>query len=595
MDGKPYALLVAILALLTLACPSGAGAAIVAAGSNFTVAIESDGSLWAWGSNSSGQLGVPTTTTSETTPTQIGNGTTWSAVSAGSDFVVALQSNGTMWAWGDDTDSQLGDGGTTTQTSPEQIATGWTWIAVAAGSDFAVAVRSDGTLWAWGSNNYGQIGNGTTSTTPVTTITQIGNGTTWSAVSAGSDFVVALQSNGTMWAWGDNGLGQLGTGSSAAYLTTPYQIAAGTTWIAVSAGQDFAVAIRSDFTLWAWGNNGSYQLGNGTTTNAPTPTQIAPGTTIATSTTWIAVAAGQAFAVAVQFGNTLWGWGVNGSGQLGTSSNASASIPTQAGSAATWLSVAAGSDFALGLQSDGTLWAWGDNDSGQLGDGTTTSETSPEFILSGFTVGPTVVATIPVNGATNVEVDSSMQVTFSEAMDPTSITPATFTINKGVTGTVTYDPSTNTATFTPSSNLSHYTLYTATITTGVMDTSGNNMAANYTWTFTTETKHEHCFIATAAYGSYLDPHVAVLRAFRDNYLLTNRPGRSFVDFYYRHSPPLARLITRHPALRTMTRWALTPVVYGVMYPFLFGFIPPLSFVWICVKKGRRRRRKIREG
>jgi len=226
-----------------------------------------------------------------------------------------------------------------------------------------------------------------------------------------------------------------------------------------------------------------------------------------------------------------------------------------------------------------------------LGNGTTAGTSTPEQILSGFTVGPTVTSTVPANGATDVEVDSSMQVTFSEAMDPTSITTATFTLNRGVTGSVGYDASTNTATFTPSSNLDYYTLYTATITTGVKDTSGNNMAADYTWTFTTETrKTKPCFIATAAYGSSLEPHVAVLRAFRDTYLLTNRAGRSFVGFYYQYSPPLANLIARHPGLRTVTRWALTPVVYGIMHPFVFGLIPPLFFVWIYLEKGRRRRK-----
>jgi hypothetical protein len=120
------------------------------------------------------------------------------------------------------------------------------------------------------------------------------------------------------------------------------------------------------------------------------------------------------------------------------------------------------------------------------------------------------------------------------------------------------------------------------------------MAANYTWTFTTGGKSS-CFIATAAYGSSLEPHVAVLRAFRDNYLLTNRAGRSFVRFYYRCSPPLANLIARHPGLRMMTRWALTPIVYGVLYPFVFGLVPPLSFGWIYLEKKRRKRRNIREG
>jgi hypothetical protein len=288
---------------------------------------------------------------------------------------------------------------------------------------------------------------------------------------------------------------------------------------------------------------------------------------------------------------TLWAWGDNSSGQLGNGTTTGVTIPTGIATGTTWSAVAAGSNFAVGVSFAGGLWTWGNNSSSQLGDGTTTNATSPEQITSGFSVLPTVTSTVPANGATDVERDSSIQVTFSQAMDPTSITTATFTLNRGVTGVVTYDPLTNTATFTPSGNLDTYTLYTATITTGVRNTAGNNMAAGYTWTFTTETrKTRPCFIATAAYGSSLEPHVAALRAFRDTYLLTNKAGRSFVDFYYRYSPPLAKLIARHPGLRTVTRWALTPVVYGVMHPFVFGLVPLLSFVWICLKKGSRRRR-----
>jgi alpha-tubulin suppressor-like RCC1 family protein len=590
MHGKSYALVVAVLALLTLVGLSDAGAATIAAGSNFTVALKSDGSLWAWGANGSGQLGIGSTTSAMTPTEQTGTTiTNWTAVAAGSDFTVAIASDGTLWAWGDDTNSRLGDGGTANQTSPVQISSS-VWLAVSAGSNFAVAIRSDGTLCAWGSNASGQLGVLPSTVGSEPTPTPIDSVTTWSAVAAGSDFVVALQSNGTMWAWGDNSIGQVGSGVASSTPSLPVQIGTDRTWKAVAAGSSFAVAIALDGTLWTWGSNGSGQLGNGTSSGVTTtPTQVGSGTT------WSAVAAGSDFAVALQSNGSLWAWGDNGSGQLGIGPGAPASeaTPTALTTSTTWSAVAAGSDFAVAVASDGGLWTWGDNSSYELGDGTTTSQSAPESIMSGFNVRPTVTSTVPADGATDVEIDSTIQVTFSEAMDPTSLTTATFVFSPAVAGAVVYDPSTFTATFIPSGNMPSQTAFTATITTGVRDVNGNNMAANYTWSFTTETKKPRCFIATAAYGSSLDYHVAALRAFRDNYLLTNRAGRSFVDFYYRYSPPLARIIARHPALRAMTRWALTLVVYGVMHPLVCGFIPPLSFVWIYLEK-RRRRRKVRE-
>jgi hypothetical protein len=349
--------------------------------------------------------------------------------------------------------------------------------------------------------------------------------------------------------------------------------------------------VQSNGTLWTWGNNVTGQLGNGSNTSTNAPGQI--GTTLTSGgIIFTAVAAGNDFALAFASTGVLYSWGDNTNGRLGIgTTGGSTNTPTQVSSSETWTAVTAGSNFAVATASDGSLWAWGNNDSGQLGDGSTTSQVSPEQIISsGLAVFINVTTTVPLGGATDVEVDKPISVTFGTAIDPTTLTTSTFFLTPSMAGAISYDSTTNTATFTPSSDLSHFTNYTATITTAVTDTSGNHLAGNYTWTFQTENKHKYsCFIATAAYGSYLDPHVAVLRAFRDDYLLKTWAGRDFVGLYYRFSPPVARVIAKHAALRMITRWLLTPLVYGLAYPFTLIFALPLFLAALFIGKGARKR------
>ena len=164
VDRKFYVLPAVILQLLICIGPSKAWAKTIAAGPNFALAIASGGSLYAWGANGSGQLGNGTLTSSNS-PVQIATGTTWSAVAAGSNFSVAIKSDGTLWAWGNNATGQLGIDPTTTSSSPTPVQIGnvTIWSDIAAGTDFAVARRSDGTLWAWGNNANGQLGIGSTS------------------------------------------------------------------------------------------------------------------------------------------------------------------------------------------------------------------------------------------------------------------------------------------------------------------------------------------------------------------------------------------------------------------------------------------------
>jgi YVTN family beta-propeller protein len=186
---------------------------------------------------------------------------------------------------------------------------------------------------------------------------------------------------------------------------------------------------------------------------------------------------------------------------------------------------------------------------------------------------PMVISTSPIAGALLVATDAVIKATFSKDMDASTINAGTFTMSGGVNGSVTYNATTKTATFTPSTSLAESTTYTATITTGVKDSMGANMVDNFTWNFTTGSgSSTSCFIATAAYGSPLDPHVTVLRNFRDKYLLANQIGKTFCQFYYRHSPPIADFIRRHEKMKAVTRWVLEPIIYVIEYPFTLVFI-----------------------
>ena len=318
------------------------------------------------------------TTTEHNSPEQIGTDTNWVSASAGSCHTVAIKSDGTLWAWGDNSNGQVGDGTKNNASIPVQIGTDTKWVSVSAGAHHTVAIKSDGTLWAWGDNSNGQVGDGTWTDkySPV----QIGTDTKWVSVSAGYDHTVAIKSDGTLWAWGDNGDGQLGNGEESDE-SSPVQIGTDTKWVSVSAGYDHTVAIKSDGTLWAWGDNGGGQLGNGEESDESSPVQIG------TDTKWVSVSAGYDHTVAIKSDGTLWAWGDNGDGQLGDGTKNNASSPVQIGTDTNWVSVAAGWYHTVAFKSDGTLWDWGGNGSGQLGDGTTIDKLSPEQIMNIAVVG----------------------------------------------------------------------------------------------------------------------------------------------------------------------------------------------------------------
>jgi len=324
--------------------------------------------LWVWGRNNNGQLGLGNTT-NYSSPKQVGSLTNWSSVSSlSNNSTVAIKSNGTLWSWGRNATGHLGLGNTTDYSSPKQVGALTNWLSVSGGLNSALAVKTDGTLWAWGSNGSGQLGVGdiTNRSSPA----QVGALTGWSSVSIGYLHTAAIKTDGTLWMWGINSYGRLGLGNTTDY-SSPKQVGSLTTWLRAVASNYHTAAIKNDGTLWAWGKNSSGQLGQGNTTNYSSPKQVGA------LTAWSSVVVGYNHNIALKTDGTLWGWGVGYNGQLGLGNTTDYSSPKQVGALTNWLSIVAGYINSAAIKTDNTWWTWGNNEYGQLGQGNTTNRSSP--------------------------------------------------------------------------------------------------------------------------------------------------------------------------------------------------------------------------
>lgn len=330
-------------------------------GGSFTVGIKTDGTIWGWGDNSSGQVGgadeqVPT-------PIQIGNDNDWKVIKAGNGHVLALRNDNTLWAWGRNDSGQLGNNEITSNPNPTpiQIGTDNDWAFISAGNVFSTAIKEDGTLWTWGSNGNGELGNGSLDTsTPQTIVpTQVGTDTDWAQIEASTTQCFALKTDGTLWEWGNNGNLPLTNGANTP-VVSPIQIGEDNNWIEVSAGGFGASAIKNNGTLWSWGHNNSGSVGDGTNIFRQTPVQIGIDS-------WKSVDRGGYFAGAIKGDGTLWTWGYNANGALGDGTTESKNSPTLVESEEKWVYYYGTGDFSVGLKTDGSLWVWGHNYDNTLG------------------------------------------------------------------------------------------------------------------------------------------------------------------------------------------------------------------------------------
>jgi alpha-tubulin suppressor-like RCC1 family protein len=364
-------------ALVTCGAPGGGGTCSLSvdAGGSHACAQRTDHSLFCWGSNTFGQLGIGNTT-NHSSPVQVrALGTGVTSVSAGNLHTCAKKSDGTVWCWGANSYGQLGDGGTTTRSSPVRV-TGLptTAVEVSAGHSHTCARTTDGKVWCWGSDFFGQLGNGVSgsghdSSRPLQ-VTSLGS--TVVGVSAGGNFTCAVKTNGSLYCWGRDIEGQLGNGRSGPFLhySTPQLVSGISSVAGVSTGDLHACARKTDNSVWCWGYNGYGEVGNGTTTIQTVPAKI---TTSATN-----VSAGGYHTCARTGTSTALCWGRNSNKQIGDGSTTNRLVPikvTALGSSVA--SVSAGQFFTCARRTNNSLVCWGDNTSGQLGNGTTSAQSCP--------------------------------------------------------------------------------------------------------------------------------------------------------------------------------------------------------------------------
>lgn len=341
---------------------------------------------WTWGYNQRGQLGYATTNpimasanakdVAETETVGV------TAIAGGDSHTLALRYDGSVWVWGHNAKGQLGDGTTTSSQKPVQasgLAPFRGMVAgIAAGHNHNLAVKTDGTVWAWGENDFGQLGDGTTTnrSAPV----KVSGVTNAKAVAAGGDHSLALMSSGQVLSWGRNNRGQLGNGTTTDN-STPVQVGGlGSGVDAVAAGTWHSVALKGGVP-WTWGDNNYHQLGNGQPPSATglvtAPVQVANLSGV------VCVSAQSVDTLALKSDGTGWGWGNNGAGQLGDGTNMPRAAPVQISGLVGLKALAAGGLHSLGLKNDGTVWAWGGNTVAQLGNGVLNSvgTTTPGVVV----------------------------------------------------------------------------------------------------------------------------------------------------------------------------------------------------------------------
>lgn len=347
-------------ASVTDAAPACAtlSARAIGIGWNHALAIGRDGALWSWGANGSGQLGLGDVMDRGMSTRVSTDGGAWRVVTGGSRHSCGIREDGSLWCWGVNVHGQLGVGDTRDRNVPTRVGVETDWVEVVCGGLHSCGIRAGGALWCWGANPAGQLGLGD-QTGDRSAPQRVGTETGWRALAAKARFNCALRADASLWCWGDNSDGQLGVGDTMD-RRAPVPVAAGTRWSQVRMGPLHTCAITTEGALWCWGLNDFGQLGTGDTTSARVPVRVGTGSD------WRLVSGGFEHTCAIRADGTLWCWGNNAVAQLGLDGGAPRTSPTRALEGVAALEdVVTGQGHTCAIDASGAVRCWGDNVSGQ--------------------------------------------------------------------------------------------------------------------------------------------------------------------------------------------------------------------------------------
>ena len=356
---------------------------------NHTLAIANNGTLWAWGKNATGELGL-NDTTDRLLPTQVGTDSNWDKIAVGFSHSMALKTDGTLWTWGGNSNGQLGHGDTSIRQVPTQVGIDTNWLTINTKYSSSFALKQNKSLWAWGSNSNSLLGNGNTidQTVPI----QIGVDNDWEKLATTQDASFVIKSNGTLWSTG------LATSNGIASSTIVFtQVGSDNDWKDIFNGHRNLFALKNDNTLWNTGANFFGDVGYDTSN----PYNLL-GTTFNKVLTqdWAYVGSGFRYTLAVKTDGTLWGWGNVAKSRFGLAN--SPYVPMQIGLESNWKQISSGFAGTLAVKSDSSIWSGGSNASGVLGLGDTTTRNQFEQVSCPCTSTTTWNGTIWSNGFPDV-------------------------------------------------------------------------------------------------------------------------------------------------------------------------------------------------